>query len=170
MRKQVPKAGFTLIELMVVVVIMAIIFALVAYSVNRMLPNMQIATAGQQLLGAVGQARMLAVTKSAYVKLRLVSTGLPLVGKPPQDSIEILVKSPMDTLYDFRTNFVPVSIVALSQGVKFQFNGNVEYNFWRDGSLESSPARSPIIYCLNRPTTVESLSVMKATGIAELNH
>jgi prepilin-type N-terminal cleavage/methylation domain-containing protein len=167
MRKRRPNSGFTLIELLIVVIIMGIIFALVAYSVSRMLPNMQMATASQQLLGAVGKARMLAVTKSAYVKLRLTPTMGSGGSSTGQDSIEILMQSPYDTLG--WTGFNRVSITALSQGVKFNIPGTVEYNFWRDGSVEAGPASDPQIYCVNRPTTTKLLHVARATGIAEMN-
>lgn len=158
------QGGFTLIELMVVVIIMGIIFALVAYSVSKMLPNMQIATAGQQLLGGVGKARMLAVTKSSIVWLKLVPGG-----GGSNDSIVILIKSPNDTLIQ-GGNWNLVSSTTLSQGVKFNFGGTESYYFLRDGSVEGNLGVEPIIQCINRTATQESLSVMRATGIAELKH
>jgi prepilin-type N-terminal cleavage/methylation domain-containing protein len=159
MRRGDLGSGFTLVELLTVVIIMAIVFGLVAYSVSRMLPNMQIATASQQLLGAVGQARMMSVTKSAYVKLKLISTG-----PNNRDTIEILMKHPSDTLG--WAGFTRASKTALSQGVKF--DNAAEYNFWRDGSVQSAPNTDPVIRCVNRTTTYRTLKVMKATGIAEM--
>jgi len=158
MKRLASNGGFSLVELLTVIIIMGILMALVVYSVNKWLPNMQIAGASQQLLGAVGQARLTAATKSALVKLELF---LP-------DSYIITMKDPRDTVFA-GGNWIRQGSGRLQNGVQFILRNDPEtYNFWRDGSLQAIPAQQPQIQCIRKPSLIRTLFVMRSTGLAEI--
>lgn len=65
-------SGFSLVELMVVVAIIAIIFALVVPSVGSLLAASTLTSAGQAVVDQVGLARQLASTQSSAMEVRLI--------------------------------------------------------------------------------------------------
>jgi len=167
MNRRYASRGFTLIELLVVIVIMGIIIALVAYSTTKMMPNLQIAAASQQVLGAVGQARSTAVTKSAIVQLRLYHNA------GTQDSFAILMRNPADTMTGGGGTYYRVGGALLNNGIEFYNlpSNPANYQFLRDGSLDFGPIAAgsrPVIRCINKTSVQRTLYVMRATGIAEL--
>ncbi|MFI8124034.1 GspH/FimT family pseudopilin [Acinetobacter sp. ABJ-A23_2] len=74
MRGIIPQEGFTLIELMVTIVMMAIIATMAVPMFGDMLNNQNLNRSTEDLVSSINQARMKAVVERRQVKVQLNST------------------------------------------------------------------------------------------------
>lgn len=74
MRGIIPQEGFTLIELMVTIVMMAIIATMAVPMFGDMLNNQNLNRSTEDLVSSINQARMKAVIERRQVKVQLNST------------------------------------------------------------------------------------------------
>lgn len=74
MRGIIPQEGFTLIELMVTIVVMAIIAVMAEPMFGDMLNNQNLNRSSEDLVSSINQARMKAIVERRQVKVQLNST------------------------------------------------------------------------------------------------
>ncbi|WP_193907591.1 GspH/FimT family pseudopilin [Cellvibrio polysaccharolyticus] len=75
MTRRKQAAGFTLMELLITMVILAIVLAIAAPSFSVLLKNNRAATLGEELSGAIQYARAEAVKRARYVSVCASSDG-----------------------------------------------------------------------------------------------
>ncbi|MDC4632784.1 prepilin-type N-terminal cleavage/methylation domain-containing protein [Acinetobacter baumannii] len=74
MRGIIPQEGFTLVELMVTIAVMAIIAMMAAPMFGDLLINQNLNRSTEELVSSINQARMKAVVERRQVKVQLNST------------------------------------------------------------------------------------------------
>ncbi|MBD0443166.1 prepilin-type N-terminal cleavage/methylation domain-containing protein [Acinetobacter nosocomialis] len=74
MRGMIPQEGFTLIELIVTIVVMAIIAVMAVPMFGDMLNNQNLNRSSEDLVSSINQARMKAIVERRQVKVQLNST------------------------------------------------------------------------------------------------
>ncbi|HAV5390197.1 TPA: prepilin-type N-terminal cleavage/methylation domain-containing protein [Acinetobacter baumannii] len=74
MRGIIPQEGFTLVELMVTIAVMAIIALMAAPMFGDLLINQNLNRSTEELVSSINQARMKAVVERRQVKVQLNST------------------------------------------------------------------------------------------------
>lgn len=74
MRGIIPQEGFTLIELIVTIVVMAIIAVMAEPMFGDMLNNQNLNRSSEDLVSSINQARMKAIVERRQVKVQLNST------------------------------------------------------------------------------------------------
>ncbi|MDH2591853.1 GspH/FimT family pseudopilin [Acinetobacter nosocomialis] len=74
MRGMIPQEGFTLIELIVTIVVMAIITVMAVPMFGDMLNNQNLNRSSEDLVSSINQARMKAIVERREVKVQLNST------------------------------------------------------------------------------------------------
>ncbi|PJF05382.1 GspH/FimT family pseudopilin [Acinetobacter seifertii] len=74
MRGIIPQEGFTLIELIVTIVVMAIIAVMAVPMFGDMLNNQNLNRSSEDLVSSINQARMKAIVERRQVKVQLNST------------------------------------------------------------------------------------------------
>ena len=80
-------SGFTLIELMIIVVIMGIVLAMTAPGVSRFVASSRLAGARSALMGDLRYARSLATTGGGTYEMRLDSTSYSIVRVSPSSTV-----------------------------------------------------------------------------------
>jgi type IV fimbrial biogenesis protein FimT len=100
-----PANGFTLIEVMVVVAIMAITVSLAAPSFSQMVANYRVRSAAESMLNGVNYARAEAVRRNSAVKFSLTTGG---------SGWTVSQVSPSSTLQSRSDNDSPGTTVASS--------------------------------------------------------
>ena len=80
-------SGFTLVELMIIVVIMGIVLGMTAPGVSRFLRSSRMAGAQNTLMNDLRYARSLATTGRSTYELRLAPTSYQIVRLSPVDTV-----------------------------------------------------------------------------------
>ena len=81
-------AGFTLLELMVVMAIMVLMMSAVPISINHMLPGRRVSAAAQHISAAIQDAKAQSAVSGAPMQLRVEPNALALIGSPNASSAE----------------------------------------------------------------------------------
>lgn len=157
--------GFTLVELMVVIVIFAILVGLAMMNFGRFTPGMRFRDAQERTLGVLRTGRLRAITKETTARVFLYHTGPGIL-----DSFRIIVMDP-------RTKLNPIPAWAregggtLPRDVDFTAPGDTaRFEFHADGSVRLSyPTNTPPrLVSTSRAAFNGTLQVIPASGTATM--
>jgi uncharacterized protein (TIGR02596 family) len=81
-RRLKPKRGFTLVELLVVVGIMAVLAAAIIPSIRGVSDSYSLTSAADQVVSAMNLARQTAIARNRPVEVRIYELSSPLPGQP----------------------------------------------------------------------------------------
>ncbi len=188
--------GFTLIELMVVLVIVGIMLALMVPSVGGFIANQEINEATQNVAGALRTAKELAISKNVRTQVWIVDDGTgtangryytiyrqPISAGELNSPDTVSVGNPAVTLYavDKRLISLKGNIGLQTKAGSMPSGGGVnvkmslQYNFTSTGTADSPQNGDTTIYLMsdkdfakNKQSAMRAITVSASTGRARI--